>query len=146
MKTSKRIYLVLFLGLLGIFAKAADAPNLILSGSEKKVDDIVSKSDLIFVGRVASKGFISTAAPGLSGQEPTVNVTSVLKGQVGSEVHVTLYVKNNGRVIEAAPKIGESYIFFVKQGATQQLFVLKLLPATDANIVEIKQLISQTTK
>ena len=117
-------------------------PELKLSGSEKKTKDIINKSDIIFIGQIITKGWVDAASPGMNSRGFTISIKTVLKGQVDSEVRVTLYVKNNGRIIEAVPQIGQSYIFFVKQGANQQLIVLKLLPPTDENIAKVKALIA----
>ena len=120
--------------------------ELKLSGSEKKVGDVVNKSDIVFIGQIITKGWVDAASPGINSRDFTISVKTLLKGQVDAEVHVTLYVKNNGRVIEAVPQVGETYIFFVRRAATKQLFILKLLSVTDDNIANVKQLIAQSPK
>jgi hypothetical protein len=111
------------------------------SGSGKKAGDIVATCDAIFVGQIIAKGPVILTKPGASTHGYTVKVATLLKGTLAGEIQVSLDVRNDGRVVEVIPHVGENYIFFAMLKAGEVIAV-KLLPATDANIAKVKALIA----
>ena len=121
----------------------------VISGSTLKSDDIVSKADAIFVGKITAIGFGNLKAKGESVYRGVqVKVLKVLRGTIESSITVTLHVIAVMDFHEDPPEAGSPYIFFVKKaGALEKdpYVVLKLLPATDDNIAKIKQLVAATS-
>jgi len=115
--------------------------SLKLSGSGLKSEDIILKSDAIFIGQIIAKGAVLMLEPGKSYRFYTVKVATLLKGTLAGEIQVSLDVRNDSRVVEVIPRVGENYIFFAILKASE-IIVVKLLPATDANIAKIKALIA----
>ncbi|MCE0482916.1 MAG: hypothetical protein LV479_01605 [Methylacidiphilales bacterium] len=129
------------LGAMG--AKAQSEP--VLTGSSIKVEDVVLKSDAIFSGTITQE----LGPPNLKGIGENyygvhVHVIKIYLGTVAQDVTVSILVLPR-RLNEWAPLQGQTYIFFVKknaQAASDQFTVLKLLPATDANVTKVKALIA----
>jgi hypothetical protein len=117
-----------------------------LTGSSQKSEDIVVKADAIFVGEVTTIGFGELKAPGESVYRGVqVKVSKVFRGTVADSITVTLLVVGRMEFHEDPPKVGNSYIFFVKKNAREQpdsYAVLKLILGTDANITRVKALIA----
>jgi hypothetical protein len=116
-------------------------------GRDSTVVDILIKSDAIFVGKILQ---IKPTDPSAHGEVTclanSVSVSQVLKGALGDVVSVDFKVRSY--LNEKEPKIGTSYIFFVKRGGYESpnsYTLLKLLPATDANIAKVKALIAAAT-
>jgi hypothetical protein len=131
--------------------RADDAPKL--TGSSLKIKNAVSKSIAVFVGTVRDLGLKAPDPPTTPANGPVYNgvkvkVLKVLKGSVESQASVSLFVDFS--IHEELHKVESSYIFFVsKNTATlssiippDSFFVVKLLPATEANIAMVKMLIS----
>ena len=95
----------------------------------------------MFIGQIIAKGPVILTEPGVSYRGYTVKVATLLKGALAGEIHVSLDVRNDGRAVEVIPRVGENYIFFVILKASE-IIVVKLLPATDANIAKVKALIA----
>jgi hypothetical protein len=110
-------------------------------GSEKKLQDCVLNSDVVFIGQVIGKGPVILSSPGVSYRSYTVEVSTALKGTVAGQVTVSLDVKNDGKVIEVIPHFGENYIFIaaLKEG---DLIAMKLLPRTSDEIAQVKALLA----
>lgn len=117
------------------------ASPLQYSGSEKKAEDIVTTCDAIFIGQIIAKGPVMLTKPGASYRSYTVKVITLLKGTLAGEIQVSLDVRNDGRVAEVIPHVGENYIFFAMLKAGE-VIAMKLLPATDDNITKVKALIA----
>jgi hypothetical protein len=113
------------------------------SGSEKKAEEIVTTCDGNFIGKIIAKGPVILTKPGASIHGYTVKVTTLLKGNLAGEIKVSLDVRNDSRVVESIPHVGENYIFFTisKSG---EIISIKLLPANVENITKIKALIAAT--
>jgi hypothetical protein len=136
-----------FLACVALGLQLSKAQNeLVLSGSSLKSEDIATKVDAIFVGEITAIGFGNTKEKGESSYRGVqVKVLQVLRGAVDTSITVTLYVVGRMDFHEDPPKVGSSYIFFAKKaGAFEKdpYIVLKLLPATDANIAKVKALIA----
>jgi len=117
---------------------ATNTPRL--TGSALKSEDLILKSDAIFVGTVTQIFPPSAAEAGVDVFEGVqVKILSVLRGSLGANVAITLPVISNERFQEDAPKVGSSYIFFVKVTGAE-IRVLKLLPATDATTATVQKL------
>ncbi len=118
----------------------------VLSGSKLRSEDVAAKADVVFVGEITAIGFGDTKAEGESAYRGVqVKVLQVLQGTVAASITVTLHVVGMMEYHEDPPKVGNSYIFFVKKSAPGQhdaYTVFKLLSATDANIAKIKTLIA----
>ena len=98
------------------------------------------------MGEITTIGFGGFKAPGESVYRGVqVIVLQVLRGTVADSIAVTLHVVGRTEFHEDPPKVGGSYIFFVEknaQGEADSYTVLKLIPATDANITKVKALIA----
>jgi len=128
--------LVAFL-LIGI-VRADGTPTL--AGSSIKTEDVALKCNAVFVGKITHVGPPTGAAPGLATFGVKVTVLQVLRGTVDAQVGIRIDddVLNH----ESAPKVENTYVFFVEKDETR-LTALKLLPATDDNIATVKKLIAQ---
>ena len=128
--------------LLSGIASADGAP--ILTGSTLKTDDIVRKSDVIFVGKVTELGMPNPTSTDMAEFAGTkVKVLHVLRGSVGSQMVVPIPI--SGRDRESPPNINFKYIFFGHRNTEvegEPFAVLKLLPGTDDNVALVKKLIS----
>ncbi len=117
-----------------------------LSGSDLKSEDAAAKSDGIFVGKITQIGLPNAKAAGqVAYYGNKVHVLQVLRGAIGAQVKVTLYVHYVSDIPENPPKVDGTYIFFVKKIANPDpdpYKALKLLPATDANIARVQALIA----
>jgi hypothetical protein len=117
-----------------------------LTGSSQKSEDIVVKADAVFVGEITTIGFGGFKAPGESVYRGVqIKVLQVFRGTVADSIAVTLHVVGRMEFHEDPPKVGNSYILFVKksdQGQPDAYTVLKLILATDANIAKVKALIA----
>lgn len=134
-------------------AEAGQNESVRLIGSNIKTKDIISKMDAIFVGKITKRGEKVILPPIAQDRGNLyggikVAVAQVLRGSVDTQISVTLFL--NALYYEKLPWIGTSYIFFVTKDAKVDPFnpdpftVLKLLPATDANIAKVKKLIVAT--
>jgi hypothetical protein len=122
-----------------------DGAQTAFTGSEAKLDDVVSKADVIFVGQVEKIGgpvLAAIAQKAYFGVE--IKVVNVLKGAVDNPmVSVALIAKTDTTVPEVAPQANQTYIFFVKKKEVGSQFrVLKLLPADSSLIAQVKALIA----
>jgi hypothetical protein len=112
-------------------------------GSYLKLEDVVSKADVVFVGVLLQTGPVTVAAPGqvrISGNQ--VKVLQTLKGSVNEQVSVEFNVHNDSK---GAVKIGNTYIFFVKSIAhpdPDPYLAIKILAAADDKISKVKALIA----
>ena len=117
-----------------------------LPGSAAKVEEVVLKSNAVFVGTITQMGFVDLGAVGVvSYGNVKVKVSQVFLGVVDSVTSVTFDVKNRPKVHEREPQVGNAYIFFAKtnaKGSSDQFTVLKLLPATDDTIAKVKAVIA----
>jgi len=131
---TRAILLVVLAGFfLPAMVHADDMPTFI--GSRMKTEDAIAKSNTIIVGKITKVGPVVLAAPNESYYpEVEVVVLKTLKGLENGQVTVTL----DRHYPEQAPKLGNSDIFFINGVTT-----LKLLPATDANIIALKKLIAE---
>ena len=129
--------MILLVVLAGFFLPAMvhadDAPTFI--GSRIKTEDAIPKSSTIIVGKITKIGPVILAAPNESYYpEIEVVVLKTLKGSGNDQITVKL----DRHYPEQAPKLGDSDVFFINGVTT-----LKLLPATDANIIAVKELIAE---
>lgn len=144
------------------FAGIVHADDLKLPGSTIKTKYAVAKADAIFTGQVEQEAdAIFTAEVEQNGVTKAsgenlfcgikIKVVDVFKGTVDSKISVSMVVKMVEPVIEAAPppQSNKTYILFVikKTGKDNDPFTaLKLLHATDDNIVMVKKLVTQLPK
>jgi hypothetical protein len=112
-----------------------------LSGSNLKAEEIVLKSDAVFVGEITQTSDGPPAAASMHSVGVQVKVLQILKGSVDTEISVTMDVYSIYR--EGPPQVGSSYIFFAHK-EDNRIRVLKLLPATDANVTKVKAAIAST--
>lgn len=118
-----------------------------LTGSTLRSDDVATKADAVFVGQITHLGFSNLKALGEAVYRGVqVNILQVLRGSLDPQSTFTLRVMvPSTRSHENPPTVGISYIFFVKRDDPSKhdaYTVLKLLPATDANIAKVKALIA----
>jgi hypothetical protein len=130
-----------------------DVPNSPLStsgevrhaGSEVPLADAEGKSSLVFVGLLEILGNFDLADEGVASYRNTkIKIISVLKGELKdkSEIQVGIFPRLvYGKGFEATPKVGSTYIFFVKTDNGNRYEAIKLLEATDDNIAKVKALI-----
>jgi hypothetical protein len=121
----------------------ATLPNkpVVLAGSTLKTEDIVLQSDAIFIGKLIDLGWGETASSGHDTRGAYITVLQILRGSLKGRVGVRMNMLHGPKVREASPKVGDTYIFFIKQIPGWNM-VLKILPATDANIAKVKALIA----
>jgi hypothetical protein len=114
------------------------------TGSEVRSEKVVKQSDAIFTGQIEEIGAAVVKAFGeKSYYGVKVKVLEVLKGTVDPEVSVSSIARTDTKVPEVAPETGKTYIFFAeKKEVGSQYRVLKLLPADDASISQVKVLIA----
>jgi hypothetical protein len=117
-----------------------------LSGSRSKLEDVITKADDIFVGKMLQTGPITVTAPGQIGCSGNkIEVLQTLRGSVNSQITVSFNVHYDSH--EQLPKVGNTYIFFVKKVIhpdPDPYRAIKLLPSTDDNIAKVKALIAAT--
>ena len=153
-RNAPQLYLVwMFFSLVfGFFqnAPATSPSDSELSGRDIKIENAVSKSDSIFVGKISKMRLGSiTATDRVAYGGVQIRVLQFLRGSIDSQSLVTIYITASHVVHEAPPEVGMPYIFFVTKnthGTSDPYTVLKLLPATDDNIAKVKQLIATATK
>jgi len=117
-----------------------------LVGHSLKVKTAVAKSDAIFIGEVLSPGAevdqgadASYAGPLLKGVN--VKVVKILRGSVGDQVSLSLFVETIGGEGEKRPQVGQTYIFFVQTKSEEaRNWPNDLLSKNDAAVVAIKLL------
>ena len=122
------------------FVSGSQNPSSGLSGSDLKAEDVVVKSDAVFIGNIT--GVVAGASAkeqGVTTFVVSVGVTECLRGDVAGQLTASLKVFMGYR--QKPPESGNSYIFFVRKNGSE-FAVLKLLPATDANIAKVKALIA----
>src|ERR1700683_3024352 len=84
-----------------------------LSGSHSKLQDVVSKADDIFLGKMLQTGPITVSAPGQLGCSGNkIEVLQTLRGSVNAQITVSFNVHYDSR--EQVPIVGNTYIFFVQ--------------------------------
>ena len=116
-----------------------------LSGSRFKTEDMALKADAVFVGEITQMGSPTAKMAGAVVYHGVqVKILQVLRGSIDPQSTFTLYVSGTTTFHEDSPKVGSSYIFFVRKNGPGQpdlYSVLKLLPATDATTAKVKGLI-----
>jgi hypothetical protein len=122
----------------------AFANDPILDGSSVEAKDVVAECDAIFVGKITDAGVRDMSLDHLSlGPEIhgiKVKVLQVLRGKIaaiGGSLSLSIYLITSKH--ETTPRVGDTYIFFVRQ---QDDTILKLLPSTADNIAMVDKLIS----
>ena len=145
--TRRNIFVILSLAIAYsmLFSKVgkADVVNTPanLAGSNLKTEEIVATSSIIFVGKITTLGPMDMMAKGVrTYRSVSVSVSEVLKGNADHEIKITIPVRYEP-FNEVTPEVAHAYIFFIKSDAAGRLTTLKLLPATDEGITEVKQLI-----
>jgi hypothetical protein len=114
-----------------------------LSGSWRKPEELIAKSDAIFIGQILSLSLPDFVAAGASSYGAKVKVLQSFKGIIAAEIHVALQVTNGGPISEKKPELNHTYIFFVTiRKEDNRIEVLKLVDATDDAIAHVKQLIA----
>ena len=147
MKPLKSIFAACFIIIINIVTAespaqpASDIKEPLYPGSQKKAENIIASSDVIFVGQITAISGVFMLEPGASYCLYKVKVVTVLKGAVGGLIQVSASVRSDGPVAEVRPRANETYIFFAKLGR-DQVDAVKLLPATDTNIANVKTLIA----
>jgi hypothetical protein len=129
--------------------RADDA--LKLPGSSLTIEDALSKSDTVFKGVMADAGVPNTvAAHASAGPEfnhVKLSISQMFRGHLDKQI-LAMMAANTMLYHEMMPEVGTYYIFFVEKndvksyGFPDPYAVLKVLPATDANIATVKKLIS----
>jgi hypothetical protein len=126
--------------------KSQNSPNVTpndsikLPGSTFKEEDVAPRSDSIFIGEIMDMGPSAPTSPGTASFNGVrVKVLQILRGSIGSEI--TVEITSFALEHEALPKVGSSYIFFVKKDG-DRFTAVKLLPATDDHITKVKGLIA----
>jgi hypothetical protein len=106
-----------------------------------KLDDkaAAKESDAVIIAKVKALPVRQSLSAGMSFYEGApAEVIGGLKGNLPGEVGATFKVINE----EAAPKVGDPYIMFLKKLDTPgEYSCLKILPATKENIAAIKAVI-----
>jgi hypothetical protein len=121
-------------------AATASSDSMKLTGSTLREEDLVAKSDAIFIGEIADPGLTVPTSPGMASYSGVqVKVLQVLRGSVDPQVTVKLDIFATNH--EGPPQVGSSYIFFVHK-ENDQLRVLKLLPTTNANTTKVTKVIA----
>ena len=138
----RAIFLVALAALLLVGTVRGD--DLLLPGSDLKVEDAVAKTDAVFVGKFINLGAQAMegthAAQGPEYHGALVKVVQTLKGKVDAPIAVSIYP-----VHEVMPQVGTAYIVFVKNKdfySSDPFRIVKLMLATDDNIAMVKKLIS----
>jgi len=110
-----------------------------LAGSYLRLEDILAKSDIVFVGEIERIGWPDVKEAGIDSYHGVrVKVIQTLKGSLGSEASVEIGVREGE---ETAPHVGTRYLFFIVK-EIGWLTVRKLVVANDATIAQVKQLIA----
>jgi hypothetical protein len=115
-----------------------------LAGSSMKVTEATKKSNVILIGEIESSGSevdqgadTTYGGPLLRGVK--VKVTNLLRGSIGSEISLSLYVGTLGG--EKLPQVAQMYIFFVQtKGVGERGWPYNLLEKADADTIGIKML------
>lgn len=136
-------YILLFVALIVSMELAKGQSPL--TGSEVPLGTAVKQSDAIFTGQIEEiRGPVVKDIGEKDYFGVKVKVLDVLKGTVDPEVSVALSDRTGTKVPEVAPETGKTYLFFAKKKPVGSQFrVLKLLPADDSIIAQVKQLIAQ---
>jgi hypothetical protein len=126
----------------------ADAPTpsgtTVLSGHEKKMEDLVTVVPDIVIAKFTSLGNGSDDAPGATFFEKAgIEIVSSLKGSLSGDLQAGYSVKLfPPSKKETMPVIGTPYIMFIQKLGPTEYEIKKILPATDDNIARVKGLIS----
>jgi hypothetical protein len=127
---------------------ADDSVNLM--GSKLTIEEALSKSEIVFVGKLVSLGerdnSVDHGSLGPEYPNGKALVWEKLKGTFDTSASIGIYP--NEMLKEETPKAGNSYIFFIKHESFDGAFfaVTKLLPVTNDNIAAVKAAIVQTEK
>jgi len=115
-----------------------------LTGGDVKSEDAILKTDVLFIGQITHLGFGNLKAQGEAvyrGMQ--IKVIQILRGSLQPESTFTLRVFHVYSSDEYPPTEGSSYIFFAKRNDPSEkdaYAIVKLLPATDANVTKVKAL------
>jgi hypothetical protein len=146
----KKLFRLLILGFLfGILVFSAyaaqNAPSGLppriskLPGDDIKVEDGILKSDVVCAGQITDLGYPNPGATDMVSYRAKIEIIQTLMGSISSPI--LAIIKIDGGKHEDSPINGVSYVFFIKKMPVTNK-VLKLLPATDANIAKVKALIA----
>ena len=135
--------LIIVLALL--FSKEITEGQNLFTGSQIKMDLATKQADVIFIGNIEEIQGPGMDAFGLPFYAAKIQITDVLKGKVAPEVWLSLIASMFTKPRETPPVVHQKYVFF---GKTDELSTgvdirtLKLLPADDATVAKVKQLIA----
>jgi len=105
-----------------------------------KTEEAVAKADAIFLGQAEELEPGSEAEVGLEPYYAKVKVLQILRRAAVPLVFISLPVHPYHH--ESAPKVRDSYIFFVNS-EPNRILALKVIPDTEDNIAMVKRLITQ---
>jgi hypothetical protein len=118
--------------------------SIAFSGSNTKLEDAVSRAEVIFVGEIIQIGGPSLSSAGQAefcGNQ--VKVLEVFRGSATGQITVSFVIAEKPK--EQVPSVGSSYIFFAQKVVhpDPDLYTaFKLLPATDSNETKVKALVA----
>ncbi len=120
-----------------------------LPGSWLAEGTLISKSDVVFVGKILNLSIPDSVAAGGLLYGANVEVARVLKGVIAGKVVVSLRVTSIGPIKEGEPKINHTYVFFATvtvSGAEKRIDALKLIDATNAAVQRVADSLNQGPK
>ncbi len=90
--------------------------SLMLPGNRIKTEDALDKSDTVFVGEITYVGGANLKMPGAAIYFGTqAKVLRMLQGTFRPESTFTLFVAGTMNYVEHPPRVGNSYIIFVRR-------------------------------
>lgn len=133
--------LLAFLGLM-VLPISAQVKSELEPGSQLKLADAVNEANVIIVGKISNAGVPSFKSDG-------VLVNHHVKIQLMVSLRGGFDQSKGARVTsvldEKSPRLGQFYIFFLKfaEKSSEEFYeTVKIVPATDANIADVKTLIA----
>ena len=142
------VFLLFLLNNWGMGQSAAAGKNeeKNLTGHAVTIEKMARLCDDIVLAKFIAIGYPSGDANGQDYYEQAkIEIDSTLKGSLSGTITVGYDVLNvPGTDRETVPTPGESYIAFIRENGPIERRILKLLPATDVNVAEVKKVLGNS--
>jgi len=115
-----------------------------LPGSSETIEEAAVRASVIVVAEVIEARAGKPNFPGIVSYQTKVKVVKSLEGNVGGELSmsVTVVTAPNERA-EAVPVKGQEYLFLVERPNAEQLWTLKVLPATPKHLRSVSGILKK---
>lgn len=142
MKKSLSFYYYFIMTALSLHCRYASNSPLLVGSAYAAKDEVASAMDIVIGKFTKLKGGVSVTING-SAYHGQITISEILKGNETGSLDVGFSLRSaNMNAKELEPNLKDTYIMIM----SSEGMISKLLPATDANIRMVKQLIAQPLK